>query len=87
MRINARLDTDHSKKLEELRKRCNSSVSDIVKEAIDLMYAQQTDASKKKIEALLKSDFIGCGQGPKDLSENHKDYLTQSLGNKHDSYG
>ena len=83
MRINARLDSEHSKKLEQLRKHYNLSVSDVVKQAIDAMYAQQINESKTKLEALLASEFISCSEGPEDLSSNYKNYLAQSLRDKH----
>ena len=86
MRINARLDSEHSKKLEQLKKNRNLSVSDIIKQAIDLMHTQENSERKIKLEALLTSDFIGCGQGPENLSENHKNYLEQSLKQKYDSH-
>ena len=87
MRINARLDSEHSKKLEQLKKSRNLNVSDVVKQAIDLMHTQQNNELKIKLEALLTSDFIGCGQGPENLSENHKNYLEQSLKEEYDSHG
>jgi hypothetical protein len=87
MRINARLDSEHSKKLEQLKKSHNLSVSDVVKQAIDLMHTQQNSEPKIKLEALLTSDFIGCGQGPENLSENYKSYLEQFLKEKYDSHG
>jgi hypothetical protein len=86
MRINARLDEEHSEKLEQLRKRTNLSVSDVVKEAIDFLYAHWTNEPGKKLHTLLTSDFIGCGRGPEDLSTNYKNYLAQGLEKKHDSH-
>ena len=86
MRINARLDSEHSEKLEQLRKHYNLSVSDVVKQAINVMYAQQRNESKTKLEALLVSEFISCGKGPEDLSSNYKNYLAQSLQDKHGSH-
>ena len=86
MRINARLDSEHSEKLEQLRKHYNLSVSDVVKQAIDVMYAQQSNELKTKLKALLASEFIDCGNGPADLSSNYKSYLAQSLKDKHGSH-
>jgi hypothetical protein len=85
MRINARLDEEHSQKLVQLRKQNNLSVSDVVKQAIDLMYTLQKAEPKKKLKVLLTSDFVGCGRGPKDLSTRYKAYLAEGLEEKHDS--
>lgn len=35
-----------------------------------------------KMQALLDSDFIGCGEGPEDLSANYKEYLYKELKGK-----
>ena len=72
--------------LEQLRKPDDLSVSDTVKQAIDLMYDQRTTEPKKKLRALLASNFIGCAQGPEDLSINYKTYLAQDLKEKHDTH-
>ena len=82
MRINARLDPEHSQKLEQLRKYTKLSVSDIVKRAIDVMYAQQTADPKMKLKTLLNSDFIGCFSDEPDLSENSEDIAQRILSNK-----
>lgn len=83
MRINARLDEDRAEKLGRLQASTRLGTSEIVKRAIDLFYRQQAEQSRKKIDDLLSSDFIGCAEGPEDLASNHKNYLTQSLEDKH----
>lgn len=47
----------------------------------DLLFIQ--DQTGAKMKALLESDFIGCAEGPEDLSENYKDYLYNGLKEKH----
>ena len=84
MRINARLENDYAEKLEYLKKQTQLSTTEIVKQAIDLLYRQSKSKTSKKIKALLESDFIGCGEGPEDLSTHYKQYLTESLAKKHD---
>jgi len=37
-----------------------------------------------KIKQLLNSDFIACGEGSEDLSENYKQYLDDSMSKKYD---
>ena len=83
MRINARLDDDYAKKLEYLKKQNQLSTTEIVKQAIDLLYLKSKARPHEKIKALLESDFIGCSEGPEDLSTNYKQYLSESLAEKH----
>ena len=85
MRINARLDEDRAEKLGQLQASTRLGTSELVKRAIDLLYRQQAEKSRKKIDDLLSSDFIGCAEGPEDLASNYKHYLTQSLEEKHDA--
>ena len=87
MRINARLDEEHSNKLEQLKARRNSSVSDILKQAIDLLYAQESAAPQKKLATLLESEFIGIGQAPENLASDYKTWVRENMGNKFDSRG
>ena len=83
MRINARLDEDRAEKLGQLQASTRLGTSELVKRAIDLLYRQQAEKSRKKIDDLLSSDFIGCAEGPEDLASNYKHYLIQSLEEKH----
>ena len=83
MRINARLDEEHSQKLDILRKQTNLSVSDLMKQAIDLMYSIHQAEPKKRLKALLASDFVGCSHGPEDLSTDYKSYLAKELEKKY----
>lgn len=84
MRINARLDQEHIKKLEVLKSQEHLTTTEVVKKALDYYYEMRKENNKSRVKQLLDSDFIGCGEGPEDLSENYKDYLTQSLSEKYD---
>lgn len=81
MRINARLDEDHIQKLEALKLNKHMNTTEVVKQAIDLLFEQNQLHPKGSIHSLLESDFIGCFEGPEDLSENYKkaigDYLDE----------
>ena len=59
------------------------SASEIVKQAIDLLHRQHASRSRKKLDALLSSDFVGCAEGPEDLASRYKQYLTRELEHKH----
>ncbi len=83
MRINARLDDVRAEKLKQLQSLTRLGVSEIVKRAIDLLYCQQDGRSREKLDALLSSDFVGCAEGPEDLSGRYKQYLTEDIESKH----
>ena len=83
MRINARLDDERAEKLRQLQVSTQLGISEIVRRAIDLLHRQQAERSRKKVDDLLSSDFIGCAEGPEDLAGNYKRYLTESLSGKH----
>ncbi len=83
MRISAKLDDDRAEKLRQLRISTQSSISETVRRAIDLLHRQQVKRSRKKVDGLLSSDFVGCAEGPEDLASNYKQYLTRSLDGKH----
>lgn len=83
MRINARLDSERTEKLKQLQLQTHLSASEVVKRAIDLLHRQQADQYQERLDALLSSDFIGCAEGPTDLSTNYKQRLAESLETKH----
>lgn len=83
VRVNARLDDERTEKLRQLQSLTGQSASDVLKRALDLMYARQVTHAREKLDALLSSDFIGCADGPEDLADHYKDYLTRDLNAKH----
>ncbi|HVX96037.1 MAG TPA: ribbon-helix-helix domain-containing protein [Polyangia bacterium] len=78
-RINARLDADLARKIEAMRKRTGQSTTDILKASLESYYV--TVMEKARPAAAL-ADFIGCAEGPDDLSTNYKAELTKSLRRK-----
>lgn len=84
-RINARLDDARLYKLEQLQNQLHISTTEIVLRAIDELYDQQISNNKAKLTALLKSDFVACGEADYDLSSSHKAYLAESLTSKYDN--
>ncbi len=83
MRINARLDEDHRRKLEYLMRATGSRVSDIVKQAIDALY-ERAERSRSRPEKLLtNSGFVGCGEGSEGLSVQYKDALQKTIPARH----
>ncbi len=83
LRINARLDDERTAKLLELQSSTRCSASDVLKLAIDCLHKEHRALCRKNIQNLLSSDFIGCADGPEDLAEAYKQYLSDDLGHKH----
>ncbi|MDN4501555.1 hypothetical protein QX776_04045 [Alteromonadaceae bacterium BrNp21-10] len=81
-RIYARLDEERMAKLEQLKEQLHFSTTEVLKLAIDDLYQQQVTQSPSKLQQLLNSDFIACGEAEPDLSANHKEYLVQTLAGK-----
>lgn len=50
-------------------------------------WEESPERAREKISAFLSSGFVGCAEGPADLSERYKDYLTEGLERKHGSGG
>jgi len=84
MRINARLDEDHSEKLRFLTHATKGTVSDVLKRAIDLYYARTRSEAGSALSILQESGFIGAAEGEEGLSENYKNALDGLLEQKHD---
>ncbi len=82
MRVNARLDEDSEEKLAYLEKEKCLSVSEIMRRAIASYYSRFRNDNADPAMALIKAGFIGCGEGPEDLSTNFKEHL-QELHTKH----
>jgi Ribbon-helix-helix protein, copG family len=83
-RVNARLDANRMRKLEQLASATGLSISDVIRDAID-HYAdvRQAQNGPSAYEIMQRIGFIGCAKGPKDLASNYKKYLTESLQKKH----
>lgn len=82
VRVSARLDCERAEKLQRLQSLTGRSASDVVRRALDLMYAREVTHAREKLDTLLSSEFIGCADGPEDLADHHKGYLTQDLNTK-----
>ncbi len=75
MRINARLDDVSSRELSYLERETGWSISEIVRNAIRSYSAQFKRVKADPENALKRSGFIGCAEGPSDLSQTYKDEL------------
>ena len=83
MRVNARLDEERAMKLAQLQSLTQSSVSDVLKRAIDHLHREQMACSREKLKGLTSSDFIGCAEGPPNLANDYKRYIAGDLAGKH----
>lgn len=85
MKINAELDDQSEQDLLFIQEQTGETVTRIIKELLadKAESLRQKTRTGAKMKALLESDFIGCAEGPEDLSENYKDYLYKSLKEKH----
>ncbi len=83
MRISARLDEERSRKLAFLAKATNLGKSEIMKQAIDVLYEQVSTSRRRPAEILKASGFIGCGEAAPGLSESYKEDLRELSLAKH----
>ena len=83
MRVNAKLDDAQAAKFRRLQSALGISASEVVKRALDLLHKEHCEGKGAKTKAPLASDFVGCTEGPEDLSSRYKRHLTQGLENKH----
>ena len=81
VRINARLDARHADKVQELALATGSSVSDVIRDAIDYYHQARAGGAGKGRVALQR--LVGCATGPRDLSSDYKRYLSRGLDAKH----
>ncbi|MBK1733336.1 ribbon-helix-helix domain-containing protein [Thiococcus pfennigii] len=86
MRVNARLDDAHARKLDELCRRTGRSRTDVLRVAIDRYYAQETGEPRRAADILRRNAFIGCGTAAPELSRDYKQQLAESLADKTDDH-
>ena len=83
MRINARLDDDHSEKLRYLANATGANVSEVLKHAIDLYYERLRRERRDSRSILEAVGFIGVGEAEEGLSSSYKTTLESELSVKH----
>ena len=83
MRIDARLEDEDVLKLEALKKLGHYTTTEIVKEAIGVLYRQKMVHPKGSIHALLESDFVGCAEGSENGSQIDKQDVMDYVDAKH----
>lgn len=82
LRINARLTGEDARRFRELQKREGLSASDLLRDALRAYHAERTRTRVSAVTLFSASGFVGGGEGPADLSERYKDYLTEAFESK-----
>ena len=83
MQIIEQLDENYQARMVAIQQSTQLEMSEIIKQAIDLMYEKTSLTPKEKNKKLIDM-LAGIGSGPADLSENYKSYLSQGWKDKHD---
>lgn len=79
MRLNARLNDDGARQLEELRVVTGETVSEIVRHAIRRYHEKTVGGRLEPLKALQATGFIGCASADPNLSATHDDALHIAL--------
>jgi hypothetical protein len=83
MRITVRIDDSYEQKIKTIQQRTQLNTTDIIKQAIDLMYEKAELSAKEKNRDLL-AKLAGIGHGPEDGSVNYKRYVAEYIDEKFD---
>lgn len=83
MRITVRIDDSYEQKIKTIQQRTQLNTTDIIKQAIDLMYEKAELSAKEKNRELL-AKLAGIGHGPEDGSVNYKRYVAEYIDEKFD---
>lgn len=81
-RINARLDEALARKVGLVQKRTRRSLSQVVQESLTRYCDEELSEGGEPLSILKSAGFVGCADGPEDLSSGYKKDLTRSLGRK-----
>ncbi|MHB1358963.1 MAG: ribbon-helix-helix protein, CopG family [Rhodocyclaceae bacterium] len=89
MRVNARLDDAYQAKIDYLTEIRHTTVSDVVRDAIDHYYeAVKAERARKRCSL---DDLVGMFEGrpdtPPDLSTNYKKYIGEIIEAKYPQHG
>ncbi|MBX9895416.1 MAG: hypothetical protein K2Y09_09585 [Nitrosomonas sp.] len=76
-----RIDDSYEQKIKVIQQRTQLNTTDVIKQAIDLMYEQAELSAKEKNRELL-AKLAGIGHGPEDGSVNYKRYISEYIDEK-----
>lgn len=83
VRVNARLTGDDAERFRELQRSEGRSASDLLREALRAYHAARRRPKASALALVTAAGFVGAGDGPADLSTRYKEYLSESLADKH----
>lgn len=83
MRITVRVDDSYEQKIKIIQQRTHLNTTDVIKQAIDLLYEKAELSGKDKNRKLLDK-LSGIGHGPEDGSVNYKHYIAEYIDEKFD---
>jgi metal-responsive CopG/Arc/MetJ family transcriptional regulator len=82
-RINARIDDELARKIEELSRATGKSASALIKAALEAyVESARLSGEVRPRLALERAGFIACVSGDADLSRSYKDALSESVSSK-----
>jgi ribbon-helix-helix protein len=81
MRITACIDESYEQKLKATQQRTRLNTTEILEQALDLLY-EKTELTGKEKNRLLIKKLAGTGKGPEDGSINYKEYVAEYLDEK-----
>jgi predicted transcriptional regulator len=82
-RINARVDDELARKIEELSRATGKSASSIIKAALEAyIESAHVSGEVRPRLALERAGFIGCANGEPGLSQTYKQSLAKSMSSK-----
>lgn len=83
MQINTQVDDSYQTKITAIQHSTHLNTSEIISQALDLMYEKMALPPKEKNRKLIDM-LAGIAEGPEDLSENYKAYLHDGWKEKYD---
>ncbi len=83
MLINTNLEDGIAEKVDYLLKTTQLTLSEVLKNSIDVYYELMRISPADKLKAFEESGFIGCGEGDAQLSVNYKTDLKELLERKY----
>jgi Arc/MetJ-type ribon-helix-helix transcriptional regulator len=83
MRITVRIDENYEQKIKIIQQRTHLNATDVIRQAIDLLYEKEELSIKEKNSRLL-AKLAGIGHGPEDGSVNYKHYVAKHIDEKFD---
>lgn len=80
VQINARVDQKLAKRIDAIRRRTGKSLTEVIEESLERYCDSQ--AAGNPIDVLDSCGFIGCADGPPELSARYKDQVRRGVGTR-----